>query len=301
MSLYVTASEFKQAPTGIDTNTLDQTNIGNQQAQDAALLNILRRASSWVDTFVQQESLEATLNTEIKEVNMSRDGRINVHVDQVPIIQLQSVQFRVHPRTPYQQVDLQNVETRDNWFTIYDLYFNSNLSQDMLPIGFGAGFYTTDIYAGYTSPYAKKTDMPITVKYSYLNGWANTTLAMSAKAGDSTITVADATGILADQRLTIYDGFSQESIYVTDVNGNVLTLKNPLLFGHQVGVGVSAIPEQVKQATIMLACSLIKDRGSLAITMQETSIMNVNPTPNKTDEVSVAKELLAPYRRVVVS
>lgn len=290
MSLYVTANEFKQAPTGIDTSTLDGTAYGNQQAQDSALLNILRRASAWVDTIVQQESLEATVNTELKEVRMSRDGRVNVHVDQVPIIALQSVQYRSHPREPYEQVDLNSIEVRDNWFTIYDLFYNTSLGQDLMS------------YVSYGDPlYNRQTEIPLTVKYTYLNGWANTTLTAAASIGASTITVADSTGIVANQRLTIYDGASQESVVVIGVNGNVLTLSKNLVFAHAIGVGVSAIPEAVKQATVMLACSLIKDRGALAITMQETSVLNVNASPNKTGEVDIAKQLLAPYRRVVVS
>jgi hypothetical protein len=301
MSLYVTTNEFKSAPTGIDTSNLDATNLGNQQAQDAALTSILRRASAWVDTIVQQETLEATLNTEIKEVTMARDGRVNVHVDQIPIIDLQSVQFRSHPREPYQTVDLVNVEARDNWFTIYDLYYNTSLSTDLMGVGIGGGTYTADVFAGFTSPYYRKTDIPLTIKYSYLNGYTNTTLAIAASAGDNSITVVDSTGLKPDQRLAIYDGGLQESITISAINGNVLTLKNPLLFAHNVGIGVSAIPEAVKQATILLASSLIKDRGALAITMQETQVLNVNATPNKTDEVSIARELLAPYRRVVIS
>jgi hypothetical protein len=299
MSLYVTASEFKQAPTGIDTTTLDQTQIGNQAAQDSALLNILRRASAWVDTIVQQETLEATLNTEIKEVRMSRDGRINIHVDQIPIVQLTDVQFRSHPRTPYQVVDLNSCEIRDNWFTIYDLFYNTSLSSDLM--GLGAGAYTSDIFSGYTSPYYRKTDVPITVKYTYLNGYTNTTLAIASTIGATSITVADSTGLTVNQRVTIYDGVSQESITITAINGNVLTLKSGLIFGHAVGVGVSAIPDSVKQATLMLACALIKDRGSLAISLQETQILSASATPYKTDEVSIARELLAPYRRVVIS
>lgn len=301
MSLYVTANEFKQAPTGIDTDTLDQTNIGNQDAQDAALLNILRRASAWVDTIVQQETLEATVNTESKEVYMGKDGRINVHVDNVPIIEMQSVQFRSHPRSPYQTVDLTNIEVRDTWFTIYDIYYSSSLAQDLLPMGLGSGFYTSNIFSGYTSPYYRKTDYPITIKYTYLNGWANTYMASNASSGSTSFVVADSTGLTNNQRITIYDGGHQETINVVSINGNTLTVKNPLIFDHNAGSGVSAVPEAVKQATIMLASALIKDRGSLAITMQETSVLNVNSTPNKTDEVSIAKELLAPYRRMVVS
>lgn len=299
MSLYVTASEFKTAPTGIDVSTLDQTNIGNQAAQDSALLNILRRASAWVDTIVQQDTLEATLNTEIKEVRMSRDGRVNIHVDQTPIIQLTDVQYRSHPRESFQEVDLNSIEIRDNWFTIYDLFYNTSLSPNFM--GLGSGSYTNDIFSGYSSPYYRKTDVPLTFKYTYLNGYTNTTVTVAATIGATSLTVADSTGLTVNQRVTIYDGAGQETTVITAINGNVLTLKSGLLFAHAVGVGVSAIPDSVKQATIMLACALIKDRGALSITLQETQVLSSNATPYKTDEVSIAKELLAPYRRVVIS
>jgi hypothetical protein len=289
MSLYVTANEFKQAPTGIDTSTLDQTNFGNQAAQDSALLNILRRASAWVDTIVQQ-TLEASVDTEIKSVRMGRDGLVNVHVDQAPIITLQNVQFRYHPRDPYQTVDMSSIELREGWFTIYDLFYNTSLGQDLASLSY------------YDMPlYNRQTMLPLTVKYTYLNGWANTTLAVAATVNATSITVVDASGVVVGQKLTIYDGAYQESVTVQAVNGNVITLSRGLVFAHAIGIGVSAIPDAVKQATIMLACSLIKDRGALAITMQETSVMNVNGSPNKTGEVDVAKTLLAPYRRVVVS
>jgi hypothetical protein len=301
VSLYILPNEFKQAPTGIDTATLDQTNIGNQAAQDAALMNILRRASSWVDTIVQQETLEATTNTETKEVYMARDGRINIHVDQVPIISLISAQFRGHPRATYQSVDLGSIEVRDNWFTIYDLFYNPTLSQDLMGAGIASASYMTDIYAGFSSPYYRKSDIPLTVQYTYLNGYTNTTLTVAAAVNATSVTVKDSTGLTVNQRVTIYDGANTETVVVQAVNGNVITLTSGLLFAHAVGIGFSAIPDAVKQATVMLAAALIKDRGSLAITMQETSIMNVNPTPYKTDEVSIARELLAPYRRVVVS
>lgn len=289
MSLYVTANEFKQAPTGIDASTLDQTNIGNQASQDAALLNILRRASAWVDTIVQQP-LEASVDTEIKSVRMGRDGLVNVHVDQSPIISLQSVQFRYHPRDPYQTVDMSSIEIREGWFTIYDLFYNTSLGQDLASLSY------------YDMPlYNRQELLPISVKYTYLNGWANTTLAVAAAANATSITVVDSSGVVVGQRLTIYDGQYQETVVVQAVNANVITLTKGLVFTHAIGVGVSAIPDAVKQATIMLASSLIKDRGSLAITMQETSVLNVNGSPNKSGEVDIAKTLLAPYRRVVVS
>lgn len=302
MSLYVTPSEFVAAPTGIDTNQLDVTNIGNNDAQTAVLRSILTRASAWVDTFVQQQTLEASVNTETKEVRVGRDGRMNVHVDMVPIVELQSVSVRFHPAMDFMSVDLKNVEVRDNWFTIYDIVYNTSSPQGLVGAWYGSGVYQNDIYTGFNSPYYRKTDMPITIQYTYLNGYANTTINSTPAAGAATFTVVDSTGMTVGQKLTIYDGFMSEVVYVQSVNGNNITITNPLAFSHNAGCSISAIPESVKQATIMLATALIKDRGALSVTLQETNIMGVSATPNNPyDEISIAKELLRPYRRVVIS
>ncbi|MDK7481009.1 hypothetical protein OWP19_23870 [Bacillus cereus] len=287
MTLYISVAEFKQAPTSIDYTTLDQDNYGNQAAQDASLLNVLRRASSWVDTIVQQETLEATVNTELKEVRMSRDGRINVHVNNTPIIQLQKVEYRTSPLEPFKEVNLTDIEVKDSWFTIYGVHLMNSLE--------------SNIFIGNRTPYYRKSDIPITVRYTYVNGWTNTILAANVAANSKVVTLADPTGLVPGQRLTLYDGPTQETVTVESVAGNSVTLMNPLLFDHAKLTTISAIPDNVKQATLLLAMYLIKERGSLAVTMQESQISTISYNTKKSDDLSVARELLQPYKRVVTS
>lgn len=293
MSLYVTLNEYKQAPTAIDITTLDQTNLGNQAAQDAALLEVLKRASSWVDNICKQ-ILQATNNVETKEVTVTRDGRIVIHPNNVPIINLTNFQFRNSPMQSYTVVDLNEIEVYENYFSVYIL---------------GMGFLLPNLqlqpmYFNYSSPFQMQrlTDIPLTAQYTYTNGFANATLTATADAGATTIQVDNATGFTVGNMVTIYDGANEENVTVSSVVGNTVTLQNPLLFAHNTtGVAVSALPSSVKEATILLASYLIKERGSLALSMGETTVTGTTMGYNRPSDIQIAKEMLKPYVRVVIS
>jgi hypothetical protein len=296
VSQYLTADEFKKAPTGIDTSSLDQTNIGNQAAQDAALTIVLRQASSWVDNFCQVNSLEATLNTEHKEVRMGRDGRLNVHVDNTPIIELQSVKYQTFPTTGKLDIAVDQIIVYDNWFSIFNLPTLANAL-------YGLNVQQPLPSTWYNTPYRRQlaSDVPISLEYTYINGYMNSLLALDATAGDTTITLKDATGAYTGLKFTIYDGASEEYATVQSVSGNVVTLAAPLLFSHLSGVSVSALPASIKQATQLVASYLIKERGSLAITMSETVVQGTAMSYNKNSDLELAKDLLRPFVRRVVS
>lgn len=287
MSLYATAFQFKQAPTGIDVSTIDQSNVGNQAAQDLALTNILKRASGWVNSILRVDSIEASLKTETKEVRLNKDGRLSVHVDEVPIKSLQSVQFRYSTLEQWMNVDLNTIQAFDNWFTIYELYNTTMISNQFY-------YFFPSIYESHNL-----TEIPLTVQYSYVSGYANTQLSVDATIGATSVTVADATGIVVGKQLTIYDGIEEETVTVDSISGNVLTLKNSLVFAHTSGTVINEIPEDIQQATILLAGVLIKERGSVAITMQESTISTLANSGQKIDDIAIAKELLSRYRRMV--
>lgn len=291
MPQYVTTSEFKSAPTGIDVSSLDQSNIGNELAQEIALQDILRRASAWVDNLCKM-TLQATVNTETKECNATRDGRLVIHPDNVPIISLQNVGFKTSPNLGFTQQDMNSVQVYDNWFAIYYLQ---------------TGFFAPSLAVqypefGYYNPFQKQmlSDLPIIVNYTYVNGYANAVLNESAPGGTSTIKVDNPTGFVPGTQFTLYDMY-EEQCTVQSVDGNVITLTAPLGFNHQAGISVSSLPADIKQATILLASVLIRERGAVALTMNGTSIQGANNNFVKYDDVTIAKDLLKPYRRVITS
>jgi hypothetical protein len=219
----VTTSEFKQWPTGIDTTSLDQTNIGNQAAQDVALTLILQRASAWVDDICKVDSLATGTYTETKEMHAGRDGRFNVFTRNAPIQAVTSVQYKTSPQQPFTPVTLStNVQPFYSWFTIYSL--NNGLFLDT--------YYPQFYYSPYSL--SRLSDTPIILQYTYTAGYAT-------------------------------------------------------------------IPDPVKQATILLASFLIRERGSYSVTMNESSISGISNAYTKTEDVDMAKALLKPYVRTVTS
>ena len=137
------------------------------------------------------------------------------------------------------------------------------------------------------------------IQYTYINGYPNTVLTANASAGTSTITVKNVTGMVG-QTLTIYDADLTEDVVILSVLGNVVTLTAPTLFAHVIGIPVSALPDSVKQAAVLLTAYLIKQRGAIAVAMGETTIQGISRGSSSSD-VDIAKELLRPFIRGVVS
>jgi hypothetical protein len=295
---YLTVDEYLRAPTGIST-VVDYTNINDQNAQRAEIANVIARASAWIDNYLElPNGLYASINTETRAVNVSRDGLLRIRPWNVPIIQVLSFQWRAYPTAQWVTVDPTTLQVYERYFEYMTWFpfFNG----PALTVGNEYAYPISAPYTPYLTPTesANISDLQITAQFSYINGYPNTTLSVDAKAGDTTITVDDATGVINGTVLTMYDGSMTEKIAVSGVAGNVLTLRNPLRFDHTAGIAVSAIPADVKQACILLCNYLLKERGTNAITLEGVT----NPVMNKyfdDKDVSMAKELLRRYRRVV--
>lgn len=292
MSPYVSIDEFKSAPTSVDTSNLDGTRVGNSAAQDAALTAILRRSSAWVDAICSQ-TLGAANVTETKETNLTRDGRLVVHTDNTPIITLTSAQYRLYPSLTFTPIDITQIQTYTSWFTVYGITtYNPSPS-----------FIVENPAFGYVSPWQRQSlsDLPVTLQYTYTSGYMNTSLSGAVTTGAATITVADATGAYAGLKFTLYDGPLTEDCEVLSVAGNVITLKNALVNAHIDKTAVSAIPSNVKEATILLAAFLIRERGSVAISMNDLTMNGISSASVKSSDVDFAQMMLAPYKRVITS
>lgn len=292
MSMYITVQEFKNAPTGIDTSTLIPG--GTQAQNDAELHNVIMRASAWVDQVCQQV-LEATTNTEIKEVTMNSRGLIRIHPNNVPIIQLlDAVQYRIDPSGPWSSIPISSIQVSPRYFTIY------NLNSFSVPASLALQYPSI----GYRTPVKMRglQNIEIAVQYTYINGFTNTTLLHPVNAGQSAdIILTSVLGVMSGQSLTIYDNEKTETVIIKSItqDGSMM-LNEPLLFNHNSLTPISALPATVKQATILMAAYLIKERGSLAISMGETSLQGVNRYKDASD-IDTAKALLYDFKRGIVT
>ena len=91
---YLTVQEYKDAPTSIDYNNLVVG--GNQAAQDAELANVILRASSYMNEYLNQ-NLVADQYTETQRVRVNGQGFVALHPNNSPIVSLSAFNYGADP------------------------------------------------------------------------------------------------------------------------------------------------------------------------------------------------------------
>jgi hypothetical protein len=271
---YITPAEFLDSATGVDVTQLV---AGGTVAQNnAALATMIARASSYADGLCYQV-LAATTDIQIGEYRVSRQGTIQVPVDNTPLIEVSAISIG-RPGAMQALTDLTGVWLRRKVVQIPVMGLSGYG-------GYGAG-------------------CSVTAQVTYVNGWANTTLADSAAAGDSGVAVVNPLGLFPGLTAQIYDGVNTEPVTLaaTYIQGSTtVPLAAPLSFGHQAGISLSALPPTVKQAVVLLTTAFIKTRGAEGIVM---GAMAAEPrTTEKTEpggleEFDLAVDMLAEFKRV---
>jgi hypothetical protein len=272
---YLTIDEYKRAPTAVDVGNLARG--GSQAQQDAELANVIVRASAWVNGICNQ-NLAATRDTENGRVRVNRAGEYAVHPRYWPILEVVTFAAGSSP-SALTNLDLTNCFIEEQLFTIPSTSITSGIGP---ALQFGATGFGDRAFAQWT----------------YVNGWAVTTLAtVIAAAGATSVVVRDATGIYAGTRLTIYDAENTETFTVTSLVGTTLTVP-ALTFAHATaGVSISALPGTVKEAAVLLTSSLVKSRGNEAVVMAaiDQQPATVTTNPSATRDAQMAKEMLIPF------
>jgi len=111
------------------------------------------------------------------------------------------------------------------------------------PLGCGAGARAADLAAepDISRPAIPTPDGTVLVFDSIANltgqnpSGPTTTLAADASPGDSTITVADASGLVVARPIILPGAAGSDTDAVQSVSGNTVTLSRPLQFGHSAG------------------------------------------------------------------
>jgi hypothetical protein len=75
-----------------------------------------------------------------------------------------------------------------------------------------------------------------------------------------------------------------------------------LVYSHNAGTSISALPPAIKEATILATTAMLKVRGDASLTMSVGTLPNSNGTPNLEqnigNDMAMAMDLLKPYRRI---
>lgn len=273
---YITPAEYLASPTGVNVSQLVPR--GTEDQNKDALRTVISRASAYADAFCKQV-LNATVEVTSGRYRLQRTGIMRVPLTYSPALAIESIQVGFSPSQMTALTDMGNV-----WLDRKVVTFPIG-STPILPV-FGA-----------TAP-----DGYCYVIVEYVNGYANSELTAPSVIGATSVTVASTVGMYPGVELTINDPGNTESVIISSVSGNVVSFTTPLVFAHEAGNNISALPDSIKQAIVLLTSALIKTRGSEAVVMSQLR-QQANQTTSIEgggfDEVSIAKSLLLPYVRTV--
>lgn len=281
---YLTNDEYTNAPTSIDIDNL-VFNSSDPAIQASELTNVIARASSWIDTYCNQV-LGATNETETQRARISSDGYIKFHPRYNPVIALTALSYG-NPSTELTTVTDCSVAWIEDQQILFPYAYNSALYTSQGPLQLGGGSPGSQVY----------------LKYSYVNGFANTTIVTAVALATSLVTKSGL-GITAGQQLKIYDGMYSENVTVDSTytfGSTTIPLTSALVYDHAAGVSISALPPAIKEACILATTAMLKIRGDASMTMgigtsPNTASSGVNE--NIGNDMSMAMDLLKPYRRI---
>lgn len=280
---YLTVNEFKNAPTALDYGNLVVG--GNDSAQTAEITNAITRASSWIDQYCNQ-ILSATVDTEQQRARMNGQGNLIIHPKYWPIVSVSALSFGATPNSLVAVPD-PSLAWLEEQSIVYP-YGSASSMTSQGPLGYGL---------------PSTPGRGLYVRYTYINGYANSILDAATNVGDTSVLVDDPTGIVPGEWMTIFDGANTERVQVStsySMGAATVTLASPLLFAHVVGVGISSLPAAIKEAAIVMTSAFLKIRGDASLTMAVTTRPGGQNTANDMmgNEKQIASEILKPFRRI---
>ena len=291
---YVGVQEFRTAPKWLDTNDLVEGGI--DVAQDAALYNTLLKASRWADNIAEQP-LRAHVVNENLRCRVNRRGVAFIHPSHNPVRSVTALAYGPDPTLMTVMSDLSGVWIEDARGIVVSL----------IPM---AGNFSNLQFGMVPSPL---TQTYITVQY--VAGYGNTYITTASAVNDTTLHVNDPTGFIPPTTsifgslvgasvARIWDPAAEEAVTIAN---NYVAGANPLAFtagmanAHSVGVQVSELPPDVRQATIALAVALLlRDDAS----SQGPFPGSPGPTARRSESgglagglIEDAERMLMPFRR----
>jgi hypothetical protein len=244
------------------------------------------RASSYIDQYCNQ-IIGATTDVEQQRVRIRPDGTLRFHPKYFPIVSLSAlnVGFQPNQMTAVQDPSQAWLEEGQVVFPLASLPTNTS-SQG--PLGFG---------------FPSSPRVETYINYSYVNGYANSMVGATASAGSSTLIVDDASGFVAGQQYTIFDGANTERVIVGSTytyGSTTIPLVSPLAYAHAIGISISGLPAAIKEACILVTSSFLKIRGDASLVMEVTTTprQQIPDAQNMGSDLAIARQLLAPFRRI---
>ena len=298
----ISPSQWSSYPTALSTS--DLVPGGSAQEQTFALYQMVEQASRLADVeaygalpFGPPPGFAARYITESVTTNVI-NGEVRLYCRQTPLIQLTNYGFTVGGG---QMVPIDNLSTIGPSLTRRTIRIPLAGSSFPVLSSTNSGRVFPQVYEGSS----------VTSYWTYLGGYVHTSLAESATAGSSTITVTPTTtsgevaGLFQNVNLTISDYVNgPENIQVVSANGNVLTLASPLQYSHPLPtapdfIPVTQIDERVQEAVIYFTSVAVLNRGDLPLTLNTLQPPStVNGDNGQTSQLyAYACEKLSPWKQ----
>lgn len=306
---YCSVQMLLNAPTGVPWNSIPQAGSQFSPAQTAEMTNILWRASNIADAKVNQP-LRSTVSVEQVQgpdyrMTVDQSGVGRAMLSRWPVTQL--LAGRVSPRATiprsWSPIPLTAMALEDPPIT---------LLSPVVEGASGAGGSAVLIAPGYVSWASGRNGY--TFESTYLNGWPHAGVTADVTAGTQAVAVDDVTG-MAGATCFFYDGAFTETVTVATATATapvtlpaggtvqagpgIVTLSAPLAYNHSAETVLSALPQDIAWATILIATSQVLDSGMESITAQTLSGSTSLGGKGVADLAAQIKDLLAPYRRVI--
>ncbi len=276
---YLTIEEYRAAPTALQTNNLVPG--AGQATQDAELAGIIGRASRMIDSWARQP-LWATAGTQSEQVRVvNGDAILHARQDRVKAI----TAFSYGP----------------SWASMTALANPACfIEENRVLVGLTGGGATWSGALNLVSPTARGK---VFAAWSYVAGWVTTVLVAPATTGQSTITVDNPAGIvvgasgLSILNLRLAAGAVQNTYQVLAVAGPVVTLTQPLEEDWPAGAGVSEVPDDVKEAAVLVVSHYIKMRKGAGLVMEKVPKPSATTKDELGSEMGQAKQIAERYLR----
>lgn len=304
---YVSPEMLISAPTGISWSTIGGSASSGPKPTPAEfyaeILNICNRASSMANSFCNT-TLRATVDSEVLtgpgdfRFQLQRNGRARLLLSRLPILSVIGGQW-----TPAASFPANFTQIPANQFRVEKPVIGTFGSS--APNGSGDGGQSVLLAPGIVTWLFGR--LAYDVEVFYINGWPHAAIDQPATIGSSTLHVDDITG-WAGCVGTIHSGGGQESVSVTSITPDTtaaisgpgtLNLSTPLVYQHASGTIITTLTGAVIQAVILLCVSQALVRGATATTVQSLPGSKSSTGTGPPDLIRQAKEMLAPYKRVI--
>ncbi len=286
-SRLITAQELIQAPTGVDWGTIGESGIAAAiQAVEQA--NVIDRASSWIANYCTQrldcttDNEESILGGSYTKCWTDKNGYLWYRTDFFPILSISSMSWG--------QAGAGSAPTAFNQLNVANL------------LTFGE-FNRINRVADFSQNWSGLKWAPGLIKITYVNGYPNMVSTAAFAAGnniniavDSSLGCTITPGAIGNV-LTIYDGALTETASVVAVpDATHITLDTVDNAHATPGVGISAIPGDVKEAAILACVHFARERGVEAFVMGGAPSVAGN---SKSEALAEAEYMLQPYKRIL--